>query len=140
MVKRTTGTSSSAAPASLSAWSKAQSPSHRATCDALHKLIQTALPKATAKVWHGAPVWFLGENPVVGYSVKTKGVSLLFWNGQAFKEPGLVPVGKHGAAEALFLAGAELDSKTIRRWLKQAGTDVLDSKTYFRKLREGRDA
>jgi hypothetical protein len=133
--KRASGTDPTVA-----AWSRSQSSAQRALCDDLRKLIDGALPKASSKVWHGAPVWFIGENPIVGYSVKTKGVSLLFWNGQAFKEPGLVPVGKHGAAEALFGDGAELDSKTICRWLKQAGTNVLDSKAYFRKLREGRGA
>jgi hypothetical protein len=124
----------------IAAYSRAQAASQRETCETLRALITTALPKASAKVWHGAPVWFLGENPVVGYSVKTKGVSLLFWNGVAFKEPGLTLVGKHGAAEALFPGGAELDGKAIRRWLKKAGAKVLDSKAYFRKLREGREA
>ena len=124
----------------IAAYSRAQSTSSGETCEALRALITRALPKASAKVWHGAPVWFVGENPVVGYSVKTKGVSLLFWNGQAFKDEGLTPVGKHGAAEAVFRDADELDAPAIRRWLKKAGTDVLDSKAYFRKLRERRGA
>ena len=121
----------------IAAYSRAQSPSFRETCETLRALITSALPKATSKVWHGAPVWFIDENPVVGYSVKTKGVSLLFWNGQAFKEPGLKPMGKYGAAEAVFRDVDELDAPAIRRWLKKARTNVFDSKTFFRKLREG---
>ena len=123
---------------SLTAWSRAQSPSHRALCDALRKRIDAALPKATAKVWHGAPAWFLGENPVVGYSVKGGAVSLLFWNGVAFGDAALKPVGKYGAAEAVFRDADELDGKTLKRWLKQAGTDVFDSVAFFRDKRAGR--
>src|SRR5262245_7184832 len=113
--------------ASVAAWSKTQPAAPRATCDALRKLIDAALPKLTAKVWHGAPVWFDGENPVVGYSVKARAVSLLFWNGQALGEPELKPVGKYGAAEATFLEGGEIDAPVVRRWLKKAGSNVLDS-------------
>ena len=123
---------------SLPAWAKTQSPAHRATCDALRKLIDAALPKATSKVWHGAPVWFLGENPVVGYSVKASGVSLLFWNGVAFGDAALKPVGKYGAAEAVFRSIDELDAKLVRRWLRKSGTDVFDSKAFFSKLRQGK--
>ena len=36
----------------------------------LFELINKTLPKADGKVWHGHPVWFLDENPVVGYSLK----------------------------------------------------------------------
>ena len=124
--------------AALTAWSRAQSPSHRATCDALRKLIDAALPKASSKLWHGAPVWFLGANPVVGSSVKGGAVSLLFWNGVAVGEAALKPVGKYGAAEAVFRDADELDGKTLRRWLRQAGTDVFDSLAFFRDKRAGR--
>ena len=93
------------------------------------------LPKLTAKVWHGAPVWFDGENPVVGYSVKAKAVSLLFWNGQALGAPELKPVGKHGAAEAVFRDAGEIDALAVRRWLKKAGANVFDSKAFFARLR-----
>jgi hypothetical protein len=61
----------------------------------------------------------------------------LFWNGQAFEEPGLKPVGKHRAAEAAFREAAEIDPIAIRRWLKKAKANVLDSRAYFKKLREG---
>ena len=122
----------------IAAWSRAQSPAHRATCDALRNLIESTLPRLSSKLWHGAPVWFEAENPVVGYSVKKQGVSLLFWNGMALKEPGLTPVGQHGAAEALFRDEDDPDEKVVRRWLKKAGANVLDSVTCFRKLREKR--
>jgi len=118
------------------AYSQAQPLALRTICDFLRELIDTALPKATSKVWHGSPVWFIDDNPVVGYNATAKTVKLLFWNGQAFDEPSLKPVGKYRAAQAIFDAADEIDSKVIRRWLKKAKSDVFDSKAYFKKLRE----
>ena len=120
------------------AYSQAQPPAFRAICEALRGLIDAALPKATSKVWHGSPVWFIEGNPVVGYSATAKAVSLLFWNGRAFDEPGLKPVGKYRAAQVVFEDAAEIDLQAIRRCLKKARSDVLDSKAYFKKLREGK--
>ena len=120
----------------IDAYSKAQALQFRKMCGALRKLIDTALPKATCKVWHGSPVWFLDDNPVVGYSVTAKTVNLLFWNGLAFREPALKPVGKYGAAQAVFTDTAEIDPTVIRRWLKKAKADVFDSKAFFAKMRK----
>src|SRR5262245_13230373 len=92
----------------IAAYAHVQPPSLRPKCDLLRELIDTALPGATSRVWHGSPVWFLGENPVVGYNATAKGVNLLFWNGQAFDEAGLQPVGKYRAAQAKFGDGAEI--------------------------------
>ena len=103
------------------AYARAQTPAFGAMCDSLRGLIDKALPKATSKVWHGSPVWFSGENPVVGYSAKKKAVSLLFWNGQAMGEEDLKPVGKYGAAEAVFVDASEIDPAAVRRWLRWAG-------------------
>jgi len=120
----------------IAAYSKARPPALRAVCDHLRERIRAALPKATSRVWHGSPVWFIGENPVVGYSASAKGVHLLFWNGRAIDRKGLKPVGKHGtAAQATFADVREIHTATLRRWLKKAGSDVLDSKEFFRKLR-----
>ena len=120
----------------IAAYSQAQPLALRAVCDLLRELIDTALPRATSKVWHGSPVWFIDDNPVVGYNATAKAANLLFWNGQAFDEPTLKPVGKYQAAQALFGDAAEIAPKVIRRWLKKAKSDVFDSKAYFKKLRE----
>jgi len=122
----------------IAAYSEAQPPPFRAACGSLRELIDTALPKASSKVWHGSPVWFVDDNPVVGYNVTKKTVNLLFWNGRAFGEPALKPVGKNGAAQATFHDAAEIDPKVIRRWLKQAKSKIFDSKAFFKKLREGK--
>jgi hypothetical protein len=120
----------------IAAYSKVQAPKFRAICDELRKRIDTAIPKATSKLWHGSPVWFIDANPVVGYSTTAKSVNLLFWNGMSFDEADLTPVGKYGAAQAKFSDASELDAKVIRRWLGKAKSDVFDSRAFFKKMRE----
>jgi hypothetical protein len=120
----------------IARYAQAQSPAFRTICDRLRELIEAALPNATSKVWHGSPVWFIDDNPVVGYNSTAKTVNLLFWNGQAFEEAELKAVGKYRAAQATFADAAEIDPKAIRRWLKKAKSDVFDSKAFFEKLRE----
>lgn len=117
-------------------YEKSQSPKFGRICKELRGLIEETIPKATAKVWHGSPVWFDGENPIVGYNATAKSVNLLFWNGQAFDEPALKPVGKYGAAQASFQDAAEIEPKIIRGWLKKAKANVFDSVSFFKKLRE----
>jgi len=105
---------------------------HAAICQALRAQIDAVLPKATSKIWHGAPVWFIGENPVVGYNATAKmGVNLLFWNGQSFGEPALKAAGKFRAAQIQFTDVSQIDTKALRRWLQSACTDIWDSRSYF---------
>lgn len=37
-------------------------------CDRLSSVISEELRDAESKIWHAHPVWFLAENPIVGYS------------------------------------------------------------------------
>jgi hypothetical protein len=111
----------------IGAYAKKLKPKQKAIADSLRKTIDAALPKSTSKVWHGHPVWFIGENPVVGYSTKTTGMALLFWNGQEFGEPALAPVGKFHAAELKYADEADIDTKLLARCLKKAKTDIWDS-------------
>ena len=111
----------------IGAYAKKLKPKLKAIADSLRKTIDAALPKSTSKVWHGHPVWFIGENPVVGYSTKTTGVALLFWNGQSFGEPALVPIGKFHAAELKFADVKDIDAKQLARCLRKAKTDIWDS-------------
>jgi hypothetical protein len=120
----------------VAAYSQSLSVEHQAICEVLREIIHKALPNATAKVWHGSPVWFFDPNPVVGYNATTNGVNLLFWNGQAFGDPNLKPIGKHRAAQASFELVDDIDRKALQGWLKKAKTDVLDSHGYFKKLRD----
>jgi hypothetical protein len=47
-------------------------------------------------------------------------------------------VGKYRAAQAVFGDAADLDRKVIRRWLKRAKSDIFDSKSFFKELRQSR--
>jgi hypothetical protein len=123
---------------SIAAYSQALTPELRAICEKLRELITAAIPEAASKVWHGSPVWFMDDNPVVGYSATAEAVNLLFWNGQAFGDPALQHVGKYRAAQAVFADAAQIDPKVIGQWLKKAKSDVFDSKAFFKKLRERR--
>ena len=110
----------------ISIYGDAQTPPHALICRALRAEIDAALPKATSKIWHAMPVWFVGDNPVVGFKATAKHVNLLFWNGQAFGEPGLRAAGKFQAAQIQFASTSEMDARQLRRWLKKAGTQIWD--------------
>ena len=99
----------------------------------LREQIDATLKGAESKIWHGAPVWFIGENPVVGYSKKKAGVSLLFWNGNNFDESKLKNVGSFFAAEMIYTSVDELVEKDIKRWLKLSKEQIWDSAAHMRK-------
>lgn len=111
----------------IAAYDRAQKPAQAAICGSLRKTFDAALPKATSKVWHGSPVWFIGENPVVGYTARPAYVAVLFWNGQEFDEPLLEPVGKFHAAQVKYADVADIDAKLLARWLRKAKTDIWDA-------------
>ena len=92
----------------------------RAICDELHKIINANLPKATNKVWHGHPVWFLDGNPIVGYSKLKGDVRMLFWSGQSFDESGLAPEGSFKAAEIRFTDVDQIKTDDLARYLRKA--------------------
>jgi len=92
----------------------AQSEADRTTYDTLLSLVDLVLPEAQGRVWHVHPVFFLDDNPVVGYSVLKGGVRLLFWSGQSFDEPALSPVGKFEAAKARLALVDDVDERNLR--------------------------
>ena len=112
---------------SVAEYDAAQSPAAADTCRTLRAEIERAIPRAAGEVWHGSPVWFLGETPVVGYKARAQGgVVLLFWNGQALDASGLEPIGKFKAAQASYDDASGIELPALRRWLKLAGTKLWD--------------
>jgi hypothetical protein len=110
------------------AYDKAVPAAHRAIVQVLHREISGVLKKAEAKIWHALPVWFVSGDPVVGYKSWPKRVTLLFWNGQAFDEPGLMAAGKFRAAQIHYVSADDIKVTDLRRWLKKAGRDIWDYK------------
>lgn len=117
-------------------YNSAQAPGDRAICQLLAQEIDRGLPGAENKVWHAHPVWFLGGNPIVGYSKLKDSVRLLFWSGQSFEEPGLSKEGKFKAAEARFTAADQVDTDDLQRWLAKARAIQWDYRNLVR--RKGR--
>lgn len=105
----------------------------RQICLQLMDAIEQHLPQATGKVWHGSPVWFIDENPIVGISKLKSHVQLLFWSGQSFDEAGLAPVGKHKAAEATYTDAAGIDPAILSVWLDKARRIQWDYKNIVKR-------
>ena len=101
-------------------------PQRAAICALLQKNIDAGLPQATSKLWHAIPVWFVGENPVVGFTARKTGVMLMFWNGQHFAEPELEASGSFHMAQIPYNDVTEIDETKLARWLQKAGTSIWD--------------
>ena len=78
-------------------------------------------------------MWFLDENPIVGYSKQKRGVCLLFWSGQSFDEAGLEKEGTFKAAQAIYADAKEVNAKDLKRWLKKAKTIQWDYKNIVKR-------
>lgn len=95
----------------------------RVICELLRSEIDKSLKNTTSKIWHGAPVWFLDGNPIVGYSKQKAGIKLLFWSGADFEEAKLnVKGGKFKDAAIIYKDLPEIQIQELRRWLKKAIT------------------
>ena len=105
----------------------------RTICQKLAELIDSELPDAENKIWHRHPVWFLGGNPVVGYSKLKDCVRLLFWSGQTFEEPGLAKEGSFKAAEIRYTDPSQINAEDLARWLKKSEQIQWDYKNIVKR-------
>lgn len=120
----------------IAGYNNDQSGENKAICEKLEKEINHGLPKAESKIWHGAPVWFLDENPVVGYWVRKDSVQLLFWSGQSFDEDGLEKEGTFKAAQKLYKNMDEINTPDLHHWLKKAEDIQWDYKNIVKRKGE----
>ena len=105
----------------ISDYNKLQAGSIKEVCNALEANINKYLKGSESKIWHGTPVWFLDENPIVAYSVLKSGkVSLMFFSGQSFDEVLLKPEGKFKAAEIFYTEVKYVKTTHLKAWLKKA--------------------
>ena len=112
-------------------YNEATDAANRPVIDFLFEEFQQALPTASFKVWHGAPVWFLDEIPVVGYQDHKHGVKVLFWSGKDFSGPWLLGIGKHRAAGITYRDVASINVEDLRRYLRLCTEIIWD----YRSLR-----
>lgn len=104
-----------------------------AICQSLYGILNTALPEAESKLWHGHPVWFLQGNPVVGYHKLKNSVQLLFWSGQSFDEPELVPEGSFKAAQIRYTSVTDIDAAAVARWVEKSKKIQWDYKNIVKR-------
>ena len=103
-------------------------------CITLEGIINQYLPKAESKIWHAHPVWFLDENPVVGYSKLKGGIRLLFWSGVGFEDDKLKPgSGKFKDASILYTSVDEIKLKDLKSWLRKAKEIQWDYKNVVKR-------
>lgn len=114
-------------------YNQSLSPNERQICDLLAQQIDRVFPEAENKVWHAHPVWFLDDNPIVGYSKLKHCIRLLFWSGQSFRTPGLQNEGKFKAAEARYTSAEQIDIQLLSEWLLESRETQWDYKNIVRR-------
>ena len=102
-------------------------------CDVLFSEITKHLPEANCKIWHAHPVWFINENPIVGYSKLKDSVRLLFWSGQSFNEEELTNEGKFKAAEKRYTNIKQIKKTELKRWLLKSKDIQWDYKNLVKR-------
>ena len=107
--------------ADIKAYNENQEPGERKICERLSAEIDKKLKGAQSKIWHRHPVWFLEENPIVGYSKLKAGIRLMFWSGVDFEDDRLQPgTGKFKDASITYTSAGEVKTTELARWLKKS--------------------
>lgn len=100
----------------------------------LAECMDSELQETESKIWHGHPVWFIDENPIVGYSKQKAGWRLMFWSGADFEEKKLDVRGKKFKdASIVYNSPAEIDTKEIKRWIQKAKKIQWDYKNIVKR-------
>ncbi len=103
-------------------------------CNLLATLIDSNLKNAESKIWHAHPVWFLGGNPIVGYSKQKKGIRLMFWSGADFGEGNLSVLGnKFKDASVFYHSVTDVDVVELKRWLGKSEEIQWDYKNIVKR-------
>lgn len=121
-------------PTTIEEYNGSLSLQEQSICANLQSIINAELTNATSKLWHGAPVWFLNGNPIVGYSSQKRGLRLMFWSGADFSEA-LLEVGSGNFKDAsIFYTSAEqIDASLLKRWLSKAARIQWDYKNIVKR-------
>jgi hypothetical protein len=99
-----------------------------AVCEVLRKVISGIMPRNSGRIYNNMPVWFLEENPAVGYRASKTHVTLIFCSGRVFTTPGLTPEGSLEAAEIQYSNISDIHKKQLRNWLEESKTVIYDNK------------
>lgn len=111
-----------------------QSAEDQKICNFLASEITKQLTRATNKLWHAHPVWFLDGNPIVGYSKQKLGIRLMFWSGVDFGEENLTPgTGKFKDASFFYTQLSQIHIGDLKRWLAKATVIQWDYKNIVKR-------
>ncbi|MDF1674331.1 MAG: DUF1801 domain-containing protein [Vicingaceae bacterium] len=118
----------------IQAYNNKQTPVDKEICDLLATTIDNELTEAKCKIWHTHPVWFLDDNPIVGYSKQKAGLRLMFWSGADFKEEKLTIKGKNFKDASIFYTAVEqINTKDLTNWLKKSREIQWDYKNIVKR-------
>ena len=118
----------------ISNYNNSQSAEDQLICDLLAKEINLHLAEAENKIWHAHPVWFLNENPIVGYSNQKKGIKLMFWSGADFEEDQLAVRGQKFKDASIFYTNtSEINTDDLARWLHKSKEIQWDYKNIVKR-------
>jgi hypothetical protein len=118
------------------AYNNSQANNRKPICELLAKEIHAAFPNTEHKLWHGAPVWFLDGNPIVGYDNLKSSVRLLFWSGQSFDEKGLSKEGSFKVAEMRYTDVDQINTEDLKRWFEKSKNIQWDYKNIVKRKGE----
>ena len=118
----------------IRSYNNQQTATDQEICDVLAMTIGSELTEAESKIWHAHPVWFLDNNPIVGYSKQKKGIRLMFWSGADFDEENLNIRGqKFKDASIFYNDKTELNTNDLIRWLKKSREVQWDYKNLIKR-------
>ena len=120
--------------ADIKAYNNNLESSDKDICNLLAATIDNILTEADSKIWHAHPVWFLNDNPIVGYSKQKKGLRLMFWSGADFGETDLNVRGeKFKDASIFYTSVSEIDTEKLQQWLEKSKTIQWDYKNIVKR-------
>jgi hypothetical protein len=85
-------------------------------------ILDAELPDATTKLFHGIPVWCVGDQPTIGLKPAKAHLSVLFFQGQRIQDATgkLVASGSFEMASVKLAGLADLDEDALRTWVRAA--------------------
>ena len=120
--------------ADIKAYNNNLESSDKDICNLLAATIDNILTEADSKIWHAHPVWFLNDNPTVGYSKQKKGLRLMFWSGADFGVTDLNVRGeKFKDASIFYTSVSEIDTEKLQQWLEKSKTIQWDYKNIVKR-------
>lgn len=118
----------------IKAYIDKQSADDKEICNRLATIIDKELGEATNKIWHAHPVWFLDDNPIVGFSKQKAGWRLMFWSGADFEENELSVRGEKFKDASIFYQNvSEIKTTDVKRWLKKSTKIQWDYKNIVKR-------